>query len=162
MTIEEKAKAYDKAIELAKDSLTYPDMPGFMRVDILFPELRKEDDSLIADSIIKSLRSISEGFDINLSKEINWVKKFKDNDYILWSKKDTEMVRMLITIFRVNYQNASYVVNLREASKANGSTNITTPQIIDWLNDLIADSCCNIEEAQEKAIKENVDNVWVE
>lgn len=162
MTIEEKAKAYDRAIEMAKDSLTYPDMPGFMRVDVLFPELRKEDDSLIADSIIKSLRSISEGFDINLSKEINWVKKFKENRYILWSEKDTEMVRMLITIFRVNYQNASYVVNLREASKASSATNITTPQIIYWLNDLIADSCCNIEEAQEKAIKENLEKDWKE
>lgn len=162
MTIEEKAKAYDKAIELAKDSLTYPDMPGFMRVDVLFPELRKEDDSLIADSIIKSLRSISEGFDINLSKEINWVKKFKENGYIFWSEKDTEMVRMLITIFRVNYQNASYVVSLRETSKTSSAINITTPQIIDWLNDLIGDSCYNIEKAQEKAIKENVDNDWVE
>lgn len=46
MTIEEKARAYDEAIKRAKDSFNYPDYPGFIRADVVFPELKDNDDNI--------------------------------------------------------------------------------------------------------------------
>ena len=46
LSIEEKAKAYDEAIKRAKDSFNYPDYPGFIRADVVFPELKDNDDNI--------------------------------------------------------------------------------------------------------------------
>ena len=53
MTTEEKAKAYDEALERARDSFTYPDYPGFIRADVVFPELKESDDESIRKAIIE-------------------------------------------------------------------------------------------------------------
>lgn len=34
---------YEEALERARTSFSYPDYPGFMRVDVIFPELREND-----------------------------------------------------------------------------------------------------------------------
>ena len=51
MTQEEKAKRYDEAIKLAKDSYNYPSYPGFIRADVVFPELKESKDERIRKAI---------------------------------------------------------------------------------------------------------------
>ena len=44
LSINEKAQRYDEAIKLAKDSYNYPSYPGFIRADVVFPELKESED----------------------------------------------------------------------------------------------------------------------
>lgn len=62
MTQEEKAKRYDEAIERAKDSFSYPDYPGFIRADVVFPELKESEDERIRKELTEFLKSASGGF----------------------------------------------------------------------------------------------------
>lgn len=55
MTTEQKAKAYDEALKLAKDSYNYPSYPGFIRADVVFPELKESEDERIRKEIIDFL-----------------------------------------------------------------------------------------------------------
>ena len=57
LTIEEKAKRYDEAIKLAKDSFNYPDYPGFIRADVVFPELKESEDERIRKWLIALIKS---------------------------------------------------------------------------------------------------------
>lgn len=52
LSIEEKAKRYDEAIKIAKDSFNYPDYPGFIRAAIVFPELIELENEKIRKSLI--------------------------------------------------------------------------------------------------------------
>ena len=52
MTQEEKARRYDEAIKLAKDSYNYPSYPGFIRADVVFPELKETEDEKVRKAIL--------------------------------------------------------------------------------------------------------------
>ena len=56
-TIEQKAQRYDEAIKLAKDSYNYPSYPGFIRADVVFPELKESEEEKIKKWIKKELES---------------------------------------------------------------------------------------------------------
>ena len=82
MTIEEKAKAYDEAIERAKESFSYPSYPGFMRVDIIFPELKESEDEKMRAMAIKAVhapeaQSCIKSWGINPDDVIAWLEKQK-------------------------------------------------------------------------------------
>ena len=65
LSIEEKAKRYDEAIKLAKDSFNYPDYPGFIRADVVFPEIKESEDERIRKGILHL---------IGCASEIEWCK----------------------------------------------------------------------------------------
>ena len=69
LSIEEKAKRYDEAIKVAKDSFNYPDYPGFIRADVVFPELKKSDDEKIRCTLINHFKT-----QVDLSKTWNGLK----------------------------------------------------------------------------------------
>lgn len=80
LSIEEKAKRYDEAIELAKDSFNYPDYPGFIRADVVFPELKESEDEKIRKSLIDMLKNDEKCY----LKEIAWLEKQGKKE---WSKE---------------------------------------------------------------------------
>lgn len=79
MTQEEKAKRYDEALKLAKDSYNYPSYPGFIRADVVFPEFKESDDERIRKWLISQLKIKSDGTDSDLNimidKAIAWLEK---------------------------------------------------------------------------------------
>ena len=46
-------KLYKEALERARDSFTYPDYPGFIRADVVFPELKESVDEKIRKALIQ-------------------------------------------------------------------------------------------------------------
>lgn len=79
LSIEEKAKRYDEAIELAKDSFNYPDYPGFIRADVVFPEIKKSEDERIRKELIDFVNSRLAGFP-QCKKFIAWIEKQKESN----------------------------------------------------------------------------------
>jgi len=78
MTIEQKAKAYDEAIKLAKDSYNYPSYPGFIRADVVFPELKESEDEKIRKAIIEffELQDDNTTYSLVPKKDIiTWLEK---------------------------------------------------------------------------------------
>lgn len=51
-------KAYKEALERAKDSFTYPDYPGFIRADVVFPELAGNNDERIRKELIDAIQGL--------------------------------------------------------------------------------------------------------
>lgn len=85
MTIEEKAQAYDEALERAKDVYTYysDDTEQLRKIESIFPELKESGDERIRKELIAHCENLSEMFHIIDKKEdfvkyqswINWLEK---------------------------------------------------------------------------------------
>lgn len=67
---------YKEALERARDSFTYPDYPGFIRADVVFPELKESQDERIRKEII----AIFEG-------KIPFTSEEDSKRYIAWLEK---------------------------------------------------------------------------
>lgn len=81
LSIEEKAKRYDDAIKIAKDSFNYPDYPGFIRADVVFPELKESEDERIRKDLITYIKSIKGNtFDLTM----------RSKDWLAWLEKQGE------------------------------------------------------------------------
>lgn len=96
MTIEEKAKRYDEAINVAKDSFNYPDFPGFIRADVVFPELAESEDERIRKALVEMVHDTtgdSLWIDYNVHKEdaIAWLEK-QGKQKPTWSEEDETML----------------------------------------------------------------------
>lgn len=74
-------KAYKEALERARQSLTHPDVPGFMRVDVIFPELKESEDERIREDIIRVFKG-----------ELNYTFEEDNNKYIAWLEKQGKKV----------------------------------------------------------------------
>ena len=85
MTIEEKAKAYDKALEKARQLCAYPTTKPFISdLQDLFPELAESEDERIRKSIIELLNEVHftfKHYDIN--KMLAWLEKQETENIIL-------------------------------------------------------------------------------
>ena len=101
MTLEEKAKAYDRALEIAKvwckldnNDLSNDDL------ETLFPELKKSEDERISKEIIKYLEQTVPHHhrdEVLKSKEwIAWLEK--QGEQKPWSEEDAEILSMLIEL----------------------------------------------------------------
>ena len=85
MTIEEKARAYDEALERAKDVYTYysDDTEQLRKIESISPELKESGDERIRKELIAHCENLSEMFHIIDKKEdfvkyqswINWLEK---------------------------------------------------------------------------------------
>ena len=80
LSIEEKAKRYDEAIKLAKDSFNYPDYPGFIRADVVFPELKekKDDDERVWKELIELVSYCADGEFPHKSEWLSWLELHKE------------------------------------------------------------------------------------
>lgn len=73
-------KKYKEALEKAKQCLIYPDMPGFMRVDVIFPELKESKEERIRKMLYGWVCTKSKSFfDSGYTKEdvLTWLEKQK-------------------------------------------------------------------------------------
>lgn len=88
LSIEQKAQRYDEAIKIAKDSFTYPDYPGFIRADVVFPELKESEDEKTRKDIISFVeQAIDAGYGI-ISKE-------RKEEWIAWLEKQGKLMKAL-------------------------------------------------------------------
>lgn len=78
LSIEEKAKRYDKALERAKKAIKYYDKPCFVKVDEIFPELKESEDERIRKSLISYLHGLG---------EFEYPNKQTYNNWLTWLEK---------------------------------------------------------------------------
>lgn len=93
MTQEQKAKAYDEAIERAKTLYN----SVFVNNDILeqiFPELAESEDERIRQRIIKAIRLRADDMNEEWSDEIAWLEKQKEPDGT-WTEEDDAKVKVM-------------------------------------------------------------------
>lgn len=76
LSIEEKAKRYDEAIKIAKDSFNYPDYPGFIRADVAFPELKVSEDERIRKALIQYIKD-----------KVSVISGWRKEELIAWLEK---------------------------------------------------------------------------
>ena len=91
MKQEEKARAYDKAIEKIKYVMEHGVSPVLNKEDLqdIFPELRESEDERIRGAIIDHLK------DNNLTEWAAWIEKQAPKQK--WSEEDEEMLSEIIT-----------------------------------------------------------------
>ena len=82
MTQEEKAKAYDEAIERSKNYYSTTDSASDIKlIGLIFPELKESEDMIMVKFIKKQLfnikKTITENYELNakLTKAIDWLEK---------------------------------------------------------------------------------------
>lgn len=79
MTQEEKAKAYDEALEKARK---YRDEEGFTEMEDLFPELAENEDEKIRRELVEYLKGdLDDVTTDDTDRWINWLEKQKPRDY---------------------------------------------------------------------------------
>lgn len=82
LSIEEKARRYDEAIKLAKDSFNYPDYTGFIRADVVFPELKESEDERIRKALLEHF--------ITFNQEDNYLDGIPFSHVVAWLEKKGE------------------------------------------------------------------------
>lgn len=74
-------KKYKEALERARTSFSYPDYPGFMRVDVIFPELRENENDRIVGCLLNYFNHVRyNGLDLkgtDVDEVIAWLEKQK-------------------------------------------------------------------------------------
>lgn len=100
MTQEEKARAYDKAIEKINSKWHYKNQPCFVDAAEIFPELKESEDEEVRQAMIKFFKSerIKNGiavlhFGVNIEKMISWLEKQSEQK---WSEEDSLMIDSII------------------------------------------------------------------
>jgi hypothetical protein len=100
LSVEEKAKRYDEAIKVAKDSFNYPDHQGFIRADVVFPELKESEHEKIRKELIQYLKD----YPTNLPSGqycrddfFKWLEKQKEQEPTtqpVWSEEDEKLYKL--------------------------------------------------------------------
>ncbi len=83
LSIEEKAKAYDEALERAKEIIECSKNSGSKEVRMVlsfFPELRENEDEIIRKALIKLVKKAGEGYEnvidgVSIEDAISWLEK---------------------------------------------------------------------------------------
>ena len=94
LSIEEKARRYDEAIKLAKDSYNYPSYPGFIRADVVFPELKESEDERIRKAIhiyldwLDGRKDCQPKGDYTIKDMIAWLEKQGEFKSSKWTEGD--------------------------------------------------------------------------
>lgn len=80
--MENYEERYKEALERARTSFSYPDYPGFMRVDVIFPELRENENDRIVGCLLNYFNHVRyNGLDLkgtDVDEVIAWLEKQKD------------------------------------------------------------------------------------
>jgi len=101
MTQEEKAKAYDKALEKARQLCAYPTTKPFISdLQDLFPELKESEDEKIRKEIIEQINllksaTLSDLKDKQFDSWITWLEKQGEQKPVEWSEEDDKMINSI-------------------------------------------------------------------
>ena len=116
---------YKEALERARDSFTYPDYPGFIRADVVFPELKESQDERIRKEII----AIFEG-------KIPFTSEEDSKRYIAWLKKQESIDKDKLTK-GVLIGVANSIIQLLDANVAEGNMCLSNMECLDIENCVI-------------------------
>ena len=102
MTQEEKAKAYDKALEKAKDTLQKSSAKDAVKTIVyhFFPELKESEDEIIRKELIRLFNdtvwndSSFRFYDLDKEKVIAWLEK-QDKQKLTWIEEDEKVRKAL-------------------------------------------------------------------
>lgn len=103
MSIEEKAKAYDMALERAKTTLNIWEMSSDAKnysyaeeLKDIFPELKESEDERIRKTIkecLQAIRGTIVGADDRYDKALAWLEK---QNHVEWSEEDEKTINDII------------------------------------------------------------------
>ena len=121
MTEKEKAKAYDKAIEIAKKWYNSPNIDKIDNriIEEIFPELKESEDEKIKNAILNHLKKMwgncqDDVCGVHVEAAIDWLEKQGKEEYGLKSFKDEDVRKFMQYIekqakaYEFNLPNRSY------------------------------------------------------
>lgn len=82
--MEDYKQKYEQALERARDSFNYPDFPGFIRADVVFPELKESDDERIRKALLNEF--------IHLQSKGYKFAGLEGEEIITWLEKQGEKI----------------------------------------------------------------------
>jgi hypothetical protein len=128
-TIEEKAKAYDEALERANSLLSSNEL-GNAWIYKLLPELKESEGEEIRKEIISALKNANcKGV---YDKHLAWLEK-QGEQKPAWSKEDDKILKSII----INIENLQFSEEVQEKYHHIPNANKSYYQIkIDWLKSL--------------------------
>lgn len=107
MTQEEKAKAYDEALEKAKKALkTDIHESGMWAIQRIFPQLCESEDERIRKGLIEYFEGFRMGNaevkweGLNVQEVLVWLEKQKEQKPAEWSEEDEKMLHTIIADFK--------------------------------------------------------------
>lgn len=83
MTTEEKARAYDEALERVNSKWHYKNQPCFIDVAEIFPELKESEDEIIRKSIIAIINNYVDNSNTFKPKMLAWLEKQGTQNIVL-------------------------------------------------------------------------------
>ena len=102
MTEKEKAKAYDKAIEIAKKWYNSPNIDKIDNriIEEIFPELKESEDEKIKNAILNHLKKMwgncqDDVCGVHVEDAIDWLEKQGKEEYGLKSFKDEDVRKFM-------------------------------------------------------------------
>lgn len=108
LSIEEKAKRYDEAIDLVNSKWHYKNQPCFIQASEIFPELKESEDDNIRRWIINEIKIKHHNLDEDnvdfVDKAIAWLEKQKD-------KKDIHLLELKAKAYDDSKERMSYAYN---------------------------------------------------
>lgn len=151
MTTEEKAKAYDEALERVKEWITEREQVICPReiVESIFPELRESEDERIRRAIYDFFHLAGTAYELCGIPKANllaWLEKQKEQKHAEWSEEDEDIRD---TIIRDLKHLGGDIVNVNPAYK----------EEIDWLKSLRPQPHWKPSDEQMEALKCAVEDV---
>lgn len=116
MNTEQKAQAYDKALEIARQYYEKDSMNAFL--DTIFPELAESEDERIRKRLIEYFEGFRMGNaevkweGLNVQEVLVWLEKQKEQKPVEWSEEDEKDMAHIIRIL-----DDSYVYGTHDLSK---------------------------------------------
>ena len=102
LSIEEKAKAYDEALEKARQLCAYPTTKPFISdLQDIFPELKESEDEKVRKAILELVRQSSEILEKkNQEQMLAWLEKKGEQKPAEWSEDDEKMLQNILECLR--------------------------------------------------------------
>jgi len=114
LSTEEKAQAYDEALEKARQLCAYPTTKPFINdLQDLFPELKESEDEQIREYLIRYIDNTMKSSELK-SKLLAWLEK-QGEQKPTWSEEDEEFLKRAIKATKDLYPITSdWLKNLKQ------------------------------------------------
>ncbi len=106
MTDKEKAKAYDKALEIAKNEINIKGIGETVELcERLFPELHENEDEKVREWLVDYFKTIGESKSwihrgVGPKQILAWLEKQKEQKPVEWNDKDKRMLDWCESVVR--------------------------------------------------------------
>lgn len=102
MTTEEKAKAYNKALEMAKNVLeTDLHESGAWTIQKIFPQLKESEDERMIEQIKFAVMQMPSNKEDTKKECLAWLEKQKERKQIEWSEEDENKLNHILEIVHI-------------------------------------------------------------